>query len=183
MKTVVVRPILISLIRNSLCLEFVTAGAFNAGVGVIRSSNSETSYRHSGTVCFESYHLCRYIQGYLNRSSKSPGMLHYVDWWTVADDAKYRSAFILIVKGCRQTWTFCVMIWIKQVWVVVGCWTARMKSPGSFFNVCHPEVFNTYINIPWCIKPTKLYYVYYNKHKVLLCLTDTSLYIYTPGSC
>ena len=54
-KIVVVRTILISLLRNSVCLEFVTAGTFNAGVGFIRSGNAESGYRHSDTLCFESY--------------------------------------------------------------------------------------------------------------------------------
>jgi len=26
---------------------------------------------------------------------------------------------------------------------------------SNFFNVCHPEVFNTYINIQWCISQTQ----------------------------
>ena len=26
---------------------------------------------------------------------------------------------------------------------------------SQFFNVCHPEVFNTYINIQWCISQTQ----------------------------
>jgi len=66
---------------------------------------------------------------------------------------------------------------------------------GLFFYVCHPEVFNTYINIQWCVSQTQqnFYYVYYctratiiNIIKVLLCLTYTSLYIYIlhePLSC
>jgi len=27
----------------------------------------------------------------------------------------------------------------------------KLTSFHSFFNVCHPEVFNTYINIQWCV--------------------------------
>ena len=67
----------------------------------------------------------------------------------------------------------------------------RLGLLNYIFNVCHPEVFNTYINIQWCISQTQQNFIVSiivlgqgivlinNKHnKVLLCLTDTSLYIY-----
>jgi hypothetical protein len=31
----------------------------------------------------------------------------------------------------------------------------RLNFTLYFFNVCHPEVFNTYINIQWCVSQTQ----------------------------
>jgi len=37
----------------------------------------------------------------------------------------------------------------------------EVQAVGIFFNVCHPEVFKTYINMQWCVK----------HNKTLLCLS------------
>jgi hypothetical protein len=37
--------------------------------------------------------------------------------------------------------------------------TAKLKKSYKF-NICHPEVFNTYINTQWCISQTKRNFVF-----------------------
>jgi len=34
-----------------------------------------------------------------------------------------------------------------------------MNKDTISFNVCHPEVFNTYINIQWCVSQTQQHFI------------------------
>jgi len=46
---------------------------------------------------------------------------------------------------------------VSLPWVIYfgPFYSIRWVWPLSVFNVCHPEVFNTYINIQWCISQTQ----------------------------
>ena len=46
------------------------------------------------------------------------------------------------------------IVWRKSLTVGWVCTCIAHSSVRilNFFNVCHPEVFNTYINIQWCIR-------------------------------
>ena len=53
---------------------------------------------------------------------------------------------------------------------------AREVPVPFFFNVCHPEVFNTYTNIQWCISKTQRNFIMFgeeretNKIQLIWCL-------------
>jgi len=56
------------------------------------------------------------------------------------------------VRATASRVPYCVPVW---EWQSFGFGFTRLSNILWQFNVCHPEVFNTHINIQWCISQTQ----------------------------